>query len=379
MSTTETSPAITDCLIDRTDLHAVRFRTQLLAPSPLDAGTVLMRVDRFALTSNNVTYAAFGDAMSYWGFFPTHEEGWGCIPTWGFGTVVDANGTDVEDGDRYYGYFPMASHVVVRPGRIRETGFIDDIAHRQSLPRLYNQYTRCATDPLYDAAHEELQMLFRPLFITSFVLDDFLADGDFFGTRAVLISSASSKTAYGLAWQLSQRRAAGGPEVIALTSSRNAEFVTSLGCYDRVITYEALEVLDPAMPVAYVDFAGDRAFRRRLHKHFTESMRLSLAVGSSHVEAMGATDEDRDLPGAKPTFFFAPAQIRKRSEEWGAAVFQSRFAEAWRRFAHRVSDRSRPWIRVVERKGKAAVESTYRTLLENKAAPDTGYVLSLSA
>ncbi|MDP3171152.1 MAG: DUF2855 family protein, partial [Polaromonas sp.] len=55
--------------------------------SPLADGQVRIHVDSFALTSNNITYAAFGDAMNYWQFFPTAEDGWGIIPVWGFGTV----------------------------------------------------------------------------------------------------------------------------------------------------------------------------------------------------------------------------------------------------------------------------------------------------
>ena len=36
----------------------------------LDDGQALLRVSRFALTANNVTYAVVGEAMSYWTFFP---------------------------------------------------------------------------------------------------------------------------------------------------------------------------------------------------------------------------------------------------------------------------------------------------------------------
>ena len=37
---------------------------------PLVDGQVRGRIDKFALTSNNISYAAFPDAMNYWGFFP---------------------------------------------------------------------------------------------------------------------------------------------------------------------------------------------------------------------------------------------------------------------------------------------------------------------
>ena len=40
------------------------------APTDCDAGQVLLRIDRFALTANNVTYGVAGDQIGYWQFFP---------------------------------------------------------------------------------------------------------------------------------------------------------------------------------------------------------------------------------------------------------------------------------------------------------------------
>ncbi|MEO8937430.1 MAG: DUF2855 family protein [Burkholderiaceae bacterium] len=364
-----------DFLVRRDDLHATAVRDTPL-PGMLDEGDVLMTVDRFALTANNVTYAAFGDAMSYWDFFPVTEDGWGRVPVWGFGTVVDSRCDGIVRGERFYGYFPMSSDLLVRPVRVRESGFVDGSAHRQKLHPLYNQYTRNATDPLYDAAREELQMLLRPLFITSFVIDDFLADSDFFGAHAVILSSASSKTAYGLAWQLSLRRP-DGPEVIALTSPGNVAFVAGLGCYDRVVTYEAIASLPPDLPVIYVDFAGDRVLRANLHRHFGDAMRHSSAVGSSHWDAERESGDGEALPGAKPTFFFAPAQIKKRSAEWGADGFGQRFAAAWHAFVARVVDPARPWMTIFDERGADAVERVYRELLDGRARPQDGRILSM--
>ena len=335
-----------------------------------------MQVDRFAMTANNVTYAAFGDAMSYWDFFPSNEPGWGRIPVWGFGTVVASRCEGVAVDERFYGYFPMSTHVTMRPNRVKNSGIVDGSAHREKLHPLYNQYTRNATDALYDPNREEMQMLLRPLFITSFVIDDFLADNDFFGARAVLLSSASSKTAYGLAWQLSLRRPE-GPEVMAFTSPGNAKFVAGLGCYDRVATYDAIASLPSDLPVVYVDFAGDRVLRTNLHRHFGDAMRYSLAVGSSHWDAERADDDGEALPGAKPTFFFAPTQIKKRSAEWGADGFQQRFSAAWRAFTTRVSDADKPWMNITEGRGPEAVERVYRDLLEGRARPDDGRIVSM--
>ena len=66
------------------------------AVEPLADGEARLRIDAFALTSNNVTYAAFGEAMKYWQFFPCGDAAWGCIPVWGFAEVVESRAAGVE-------------------------------------------------------------------------------------------------------------------------------------------------------------------------------------------------------------------------------------------------------------------------------------------
>ena len=43
----------------------------------------------------------------------------------------------------------------------------------------------------------DLRSLVFPLFTTSYVLDDYIADNDGFGATQVILGSASSKTAFG--------------------------------------------------------------------------------------------------------------------------------------------------------------------------------------
>ena len=357
-----------DFLVRKDDLKTARFAA---APSPgeiaLDDGQVLLRVDKFAFTSNNVTYAAFGDAMQYWQFFPA-PEGWGRIPVWGFGDVIASKSDAAKLGERFYGYFPMSSHLVVRPERASEAGFFDGAAHRKALHPVYNQYVRTTTDPGYDPKREAEQMLLRPLFITSFLIDDFLADNGFFGATSVVLSSASSKTAYGTAFLLHRRKAV---EVVGLTSPSNVAFVERLGCYDRVVAYDAVGSLPSGTPTVYVDMAGSGPVRASVHRHFGESLKYSCAVGGTHWDALGG---GRELPGPKPTLFFAPAQIKKRNADWGAAALQQRIAEAWRAFLGPVSG----WMRAVEARGPEAVERVYRDMLDGRAKPDEGHILSLA-
>lgn len=232
MNTLSTSHA-TRLLVRQDALGTTRWLRE--AHAPLAEGEARLRIDRFAYTSNNITYAAFGEAMHYWDFFPVAPQpdglAWGCIPVWGFAEVIESRAAGVAVGERLYGYWPMASHAVLQPTRVSPHGFSDGAAHRAALHPVYNQYLRCAVDPFYTPGTEDLQALLRPLFLTSWLIDDFLADNAFFGAQdaaqragmqpVLLLSSASSKTAYGTAAQLAQRD---GVAVVGLTSASNVAF-----------------------------------------------------------------------------------------------------------------------------------------------------------
>src|SRR5207302_8785525 len=103
----------TELLTDRKALDHTRIAGAPLAPA--GAGEALLAIRRVALTTNNITYAAFGDAMQYWDFFPAGEAGWGHMPAWGFADVIESNVAGLERGERFYGYFPLATHLRVQP------------------------------------------------------------------------------------------------------------------------------------------------------------------------------------------------------------------------------------------------------------------------
>lgn len=94
---------------------------------------VVLKVDKFALTANNITYGVAGDMIGYWQFSPADLPN-GNIPVWGMGTVVKSANAELNVGDRYYGYFPMASYLLVKPEKITSRGFVDGAAHRSQLP-----------------------------------------------------------------------------------------------------------------------------------------------------------------------------------------------------------------------------------------------------
>ena len=364
----------TSLLIRKDQLATTRLHTA--DDEALADGQVRVRIDSFALTSNNITYAAFGDAMSYWQFYPTGEEGWGSIPVWGFASVVQSLHPGVAVGERLYGYWPMASGAVLSPGRLSAERFADVAPHRAELPAVYNQYFRCASDALYTAGTEDIQALLRPLFITSWLIDDFMADNDFFGAKTMLLSSASSKTAYGTAFQLHQRHQREGIEVIGLTSPANVAFCESLGCYDRVLTYDALDSIAADTPCVYVDFAGNGALRNAIHERFG-NLKYSSSIGGTHVEQLAAKGAGKDLAGPRATLFFAPAQIKKRTAEWGADEFGKRMVAAWHAFIAEVTDAKGPWLHAEHHHGGDAVTAAYAQVLAGKGDPRSGHVLSL--
>jgi hypothetical protein len=355
-----------DFLVAKDDLHRCSFSD---APPPAPAeGQALLSVASFGLTSNNITYAIFGEAMSYWGFFPA-EEDWGRMPVWGFAEVLESRAEHLRVGTRVYGYLPPSTELLVTPARVDAHGFLDASPHRAALPAAYNGYVDVSTDPIYDAATEDRQMLLRPLFFTSYLIDDFLDDSDFFGATTIVLSSASSKTAGALAFLLSRRD---GIDVVGLTSARSAEFTRSIGVYDHVIAYDDLEDL-PQGRAVYVDMAGDAELRGAVHGRYGDELAHSAVVGATHHDRMGLVPDS--LPGPRPSFFFAPERVVKRTSEWGRDGFEQRLADAWRPYAEWTGG----WLEVIHASGPDALRSAYLDLLDGRIDPATAHVLSLAA
>lgn len=356
---------MSDFLVKRADLHECRIADSS-APE-LAPGQALLRVERFGLTANNITYAVFGEGMSYWDFFPA-EQGWGRVPMWGFAEIERSEAAGVEPGTRVYGYLPPSSYLVVSPAHVGAGGFLDGSPHRSTLPAAYQSYAATQSDPFYRADTEELQMILRPLFFTSFLIDDQLADEGLAERGQIVISSASSKTAIGAAFMLAQRE---GVELIGLTSARSADFVQRLGVYGRTVTYDALASLERG-PATFVDIAGDPQVRRAVHSHFGQDLLYSMAVGVTHWKDLGSASGG--LAGPAPVFFFAPDRVGKRSAEWGAAGLQARVADAWHPFCEWAGE----WLEVVHGHGFDDVQGAYRAVLDGLLAPDRAHVLSLA-
>ncbi|MBQ1021056.1 DUF2855 family protein [Micromonospora sp. D93] len=326
-------------------------------------GEALLRVDRVGLTANNVTYAVLGDSMRYWQFFPPAAQGlgpqWGLPPLWGFAEVVASAVAGVEVGQRIYGYLPPAGHLVVRPDRVDASGFREASPHRVELPSPYNAYRSTTGDPAYQRDQEDLLILFRPLFFTSFMLADQVVDNDFYGAEALLVSSASSKTAYAAAFELHRR----GPRLVGLTSQGNLAFTRSLGCYDEVVSYDDIDTLD-VVPTVYLDLSGAPSTRAALRRRLGDRLLRDIAVG--------LTNQTPNADAAEEVFF-APVQMRKRSNDWGRDGLDQRFTEAWQRFTAVVSG----WLDVRVGTGPAALQHAWLDVLAGRTPPRVGHVVQL--
>ncbi len=343
--------------IRRDDIAQARIERS--EPAPLAERQVRFRLRRFALTANNVTYAAFGDVMKYWEFFPSDSSAWGVLPAWGFADVVESRADGVAAGARFYGIWPAASHAVLTAADVKPSGLRDASPHRDGHAMAYRRYIQSAQDPTYTRDRECAQMTLQPLYNTAYLLHRHITRENGFGAQRLFVTSASSKTAIALA-ELLQTAPVGGLAVHGLTSARSESFVRGLGLYDAVSLYTDIESLDPATSSVIVDFAGSRAVNRALHTRLGSALAVNIRVGGAHwAESAPASD----LPGPKPTFFFAPTHYDIEREAEGPAAFHANLAAAWVRFA----DKAPSWFDFVHRDGPDGCLDIYRALVDGQA------------
>ncbi len=354
--------SITEFQVRKDNLGETRIETR---EASLKDGEVLAKVDRFALTANNVTYGVVGERIGYWKFFPVREEGFGIIPVWGFADIVESNHPDIPVGDRLYGYWPMASHLVMAPDKVKPERLIDAASCRASLPPVYNSYARVRNEPGYDGSMDKERMALFPLYATSYCLYDFLKDNDWFGAAQIIIPSASSKTAIGTAYALKEDAEA--PKRIGLTSARNKPAIEALGLYDDVLTYDEIENVDASAPAVIIDMSGDGGVLGRLHKHLGDNMKYTSNVGVTHYTAAGMGP---DFIPERSAMFFAPGHIQKRASDWGPGEFEKRAGAFW----FKAAMESKSWLNFRDATGVGEVEAAWRDVLGGKTPADTVWI-----
>lgn len=356
--------------IDRDDITSAGLVD--LPEAELPKGGIEVAIDLVAMTANNVTYAALGKPTGllgpdagYWDFFADRDSP-GRLPVWGFATVTRSDAAGIAIGEQLYGYWPLASHAVLLPDKVGAVGFVDAEPRRAALPALYNRYQRVAALDDYVEADRAYWPVFRPLYMTGWLVADQLEEADDHGAEQVLVTAASSKTALGFAHAMRER--AERPDLVALTSAASAPFVKATKLYDRVMLYADVAALDHEMSTALVDFAGNAVVTRAVHDHLGRSLALSLVVGVAHW------DVPRDggaLAGPRPTGFFAPARMEKRAGDWGGDVLRDRLAAGWSRFMADV----RALTDIDRRDGADAALAAYRDAVAGRADPRASVVI----
>ena len=370
--------------VDKKELHKTRI-ADMHIESELAENELILSIDKFALTANNITYGMAGDSLGYWRFFPrqalneesgsqgsneANKEGkdvWGRLPVMGYADVIASNSDDVKVGERVWGFFPMASHVKILAGHVTSMSFSDVSPHRKGLSPLYAVFDRVIKNPFYQVENEDYEILLRGLFTTAWLIDDFMFDHDYYGAEQYLITSVSSKTSIALAFTI---RARGERPSIGLTSEANRAFVESLGCYEQVITYDEVQNLNASTPSILVDMAGSAKTLHNVHHHFQEQLRYSCRIGATHRDNLVTTEK---LPGAVPTFFFAPTQLKKRTVDWGTGEMMKQMNAGLLNYI----EFCRTTITINHTTDKNQIDGIYQTVLSGKADAAVGQIISL--
>ena len=334
-------------------------------------GQILLKVETFSFTANNITYGMMGDRLGYWQFFPpadNSDKQWGIIPVWGFAQVTESKVAGIDVGEQLFGYFPPAQQLIMTPTNVSSQRLVDGSAHRAMLPPGYNNYKRVNNEEGYNPNFVKERMLLFPLHITSFCLWDRLQDNNWFAGQQVVIISASSKTSLGLGYALADDDNA--PHSVGLTSKGNMPFVEQVNVYDQVVSYHQLSDIDPTLPTVIVDMSGSADILAKLGQHLGDNLKYCINVGLTHWDEFSASHA---AESARSEFFFAPRHIQKRLQDWGPAGFEQRTTG----FLADTAMKCRAWLEVKELKGLKDLAQMYEQVCAGKIPPKQGLIIKL--
>ncbi|KAF8235026.1 hypothetical protein L208DRAFT_1393236 [Tricholoma matsutake] len=393
------------------------------SPKPTDCppNHVLIKVDRFGFSANNITYQALGEHphFRYFDFHPVPETGaissktHGLIPVWGFGTVDVSNHPRIHQGEQVYGYFAPTRYLLipVSSNDVNKHAFYVLRPHLPADRRPYNQVLRCATDPHYIATStkEDLTMLYRPLFWTSYWCEDWLFSSRYRDASNILISSASAKTAFCLAYLMKKRIARGeinsNVNIIGLTSKKNLAFTNGLGHYHEVFEYDTFTsgmTLQGGQWArwVYVDVAGNKDLNQQVLAHFaspyTGTLVACVSLGFTNIapSISSASLEWRTnsysatlaMPPSTVTdtttsilpfwlkfeHFFMVEWLDVRRHQISNDQIFSRQNQAWRELMTDCIG----WVKL-DRVYADGVRNAYENVMKNGLGPDEGQIWSL--
>lgn len=238
-------------------------------------------------------------------------------------------------------------------------------------------------------------MLYRPLFWTSFWCEDWLNESNYRGAKRVLISSASAKTAFSLAYCI-KRRGLKDVRVVGLTSKRNLEFTKGLGLYDEVGVYDDFET-HPSLKLdgqdekwIYMDVTGNEEFNKRVISHFAPSKKLVLGVmlGMTTITPSSSTTASSELPTSstaneltetnfKPVeklmLFFMPEWLAMRRRQLSVEKMTTMQLEMWKQLMRDGKD----WVRTERVYGGEKVKDAYVKVVKGGLGADAGMIWSM--
>jgi hypothetical protein len=246
-------------------------------------------------------------------------------------------------------------------------------------------------------------MLYRPLFWTSYWCEDWLYSSRYrTGASVVLISSASAKTAFCLAYLIGKRLNRGEisekTRIIGLTSPRNVTFTKRLGLYHEVFGYDMFTSVPsfqagPERRWIYIDVAGNIELNEKIFAHFaspyTPKLAACITLGLTNVSPLSA---DISKKWAKNTFTMSEAAQDMTSPSWPRVEYffmpewleirrlQIPIQEVFRRQNKawkEVMKDCTGWVQLQQVKGSAAVKRAYVKSIKEGLGPEKGFIWSL--
>jgi len=357
--------------ISKLDFTQVRVvSTPPVEELSLGGNELLVEIEKFAYTTNNISYAIAGERFGYWQFFPPQEgdTNWVVTPVWGFAKVMKSTHPKIKIGERLYGYFPPAQYLMLQPTQVTKTGFVEGSNHRKELAVFYNQYEINSSIPHYTKEDDNARMLFGPLHLTAFMMLHFLQENNWKDAEQIVILSASSKTSLGMAFGFNQ--AENSPKVIGITSNRNLDSLTNLQLYEDLYTYEQVKQIDGTKPTLIIDMSGRTEVVNSLYEHLGINMTTYIQIGRTHW----TTPRTRlKVPKEKIHFFFAPAFMKKKQEEWGKAKYDELTAMFIKSSAKKITT----WLSYEIHNELDDLVEIHQKLSEGKVPPDKGFIIEL--
>ncbi len=335
----------------------------------LMSGEILLQIDRFAYTANNITYAVAGDLIGYWQFFPSIQDDqnrYGITPVWGFADVIKSAHKDISIGERLYGYFPTATHLKIHADHLSSFTLQDVSQHRQSLPSGYNLYHRVQADPAYNPEFDNHYMLLQPLHLTGWCLWDYSKMNNWFGAEQIVILSASSKTSIGTALSILHDKSS--PKLIGITSDSNKTFVKKLDIYHDTLTYDEVHQIDASTRTLIIDMSGNIKVIDQLSDLLGTNLRHCIQVGLTHWEQAGRSPKTEHKE-----FFFAPGHIQQRIKEWGFKEFTIRSETS----VSKTTQQASKHLEIEELQSLTGLQKIYSQIVEGSISPQKGLVVTM--